>query len=363
MPDIKDSVGEGAMNAVHDIALVQVMLKVVKNAKGEAYLGTNYDGLYGKNTKGAITSFQQDQKIIPADAKQAASVVDKLGFIAKDGPTMAALNMLLPDSHKAMTIIANTKTVYLAGDAKDAEASAISLRIDEELDMHFRASVANLISEMFKQHKIVLTTARDGRRRTFEEQAELEPPASYSGAGESHHQFGRAVDLGLNQLQWVRGDGTIKTDDSWLNSLDANSKAKANAFWSARDDIAVNKMGLFRLNMERIHLQNFNNGAVSLSRSLADLLTRSGTTKWQAIPAERNNRYKSDFGYNKGFFEVGKANAIWNGSANVTSADLAQAKGVKVTEIKQKDIDAMKALLQADFKAAAQNWKNWKGVS
>lgn len=36
--DIKDSVSEGGRNAVHDVAMVQLMLRVVKNAQGAPFL-------------------------------------------------------------------------------------------------------------------------------------------------------------------------------------------------------------------------------------------------------------------------------------------------------------------------------------
>lgn len=361
MPEIKDSVGEGAKNNGHDVALVQAMLKVIKTPKGTSYLTSNYDGIYGKDTKQAITSFQQDNKIIPADPKQVA-IADKPGFIDKNGPTLIAMVQSLPESHKTMTIMANTKTVYLVGDAKQATASALSIRADNNLDPSFRIKVAQLVDEMYEQHNIVLTTTKDGRRRSFAEQAPIVPPNSYSGPGESNHQYGRAVDIGFRNLQWIKGDGTIYKDTDWLNGLEGISVAKANAFWDARDAIAVNKLGLFRLTMERIHLQNFDDGMVSMARSLASLLTTVGKTEWQAVPVPRSNKYKSDLGYGKGFFQVGKAIQIWNGNADVTFDMLATAKGVKVTDIKQQDVDAMKALLKADFEAADQNWNQWKPI-
>ena len=78
MPDIKDSVGEGGRNLAHDVALVQAMLRVVKNAKGTPYLGGNYDGVYGPQTKAAITSFQTENKLA-GDAKSTPAGLDKLG--------------------------------------------------------------------------------------------------------------------------------------------------------------------------------------------------------------------------------------------------------------------------------------------
>jgi peptidoglycan hydrolase-like protein with peptidoglycan-binding domain len=73
MPDIKDSVGESGTNNTHDVAIVQVMLRVIKDAKGVAYLGSNYDGKYGPSTKDAIIRFQQDQKLVALPVQPAAA--------------------------------------------------------------------------------------------------------------------------------------------------------------------------------------------------------------------------------------------------------------------------------------------------
>jgi len=364
MPDIKDSVGEGtASNQTHDVALVQAMLKVIKNAKGHSYLTTNYDGSYGKITKAAIIKLQKDHKIIPADPKKAAAVADKIGFISKNGPTIKIINKLLPASHKSMTIIANTKTVYLAGDVKDAKASSKSIKTDANLDATFRIAVGKLVDAMYDQHKIVLKTTATGRRRTLAQQALILPPASWAGPGESNHNFGHAVDIGFRHLQWVKGDGTIHKDADWLNALEKTNIAKAKAFWDTRDGIAMSKkIGLFALKFERVHLQDYDQKTVSSARSLAKLLNTVGTSKWQAVPAIKNNTYKNDLTYGKGMFNVGKACNIQNGKANVTAAMLAAAKGVKITAIQQKHINAAKVKLQKDFYAAEKNWKKWKGV-
>jgi len=71
MADITDSVGEGGTNKVHDVALVQAMLSVIKDAKGNPYLD-DYDGKYGHGTKGAIVKFQTDQGVLKPPAKPAA---------------------------------------------------------------------------------------------------------------------------------------------------------------------------------------------------------------------------------------------------------------------------------------------------
>ncbi|WP_046241434.1 peptidoglycan-binding domain-containing protein, partial [Delftia tsuruhatensis] len=66
MPDIKDSVGEGGSNQVHDVALLQAMLRVVKDAKNAPYLGVDYDGSYGAQTRAALERFQNDHKLAAA---------------------------------------------------------------------------------------------------------------------------------------------------------------------------------------------------------------------------------------------------------------------------------------------------------
>lgn len=69
MPDIKDTVGDGGKNKVHDVALVQAMLRLIKDAAGKPFLATNYDGVYGGDTKSAITRFQVEHKLITPDGK------------------------------------------------------------------------------------------------------------------------------------------------------------------------------------------------------------------------------------------------------------------------------------------------------
>jgi hypothetical protein len=134
---------------------------------------------------------------------------NKLGKITPNGETLKKLNAMLPQVHKAMRAIPNTKTVYLAGSAADANAS--------------------------------------------------------------------------------------KTQITGI---------KANALWDARDAIALTPpISLFRLKIERVHLQSYDPSNVSSSRSLATLLNLVGTMKWKA-------RYKSDLGGKKQLFSVGSAKQI-----------------------------------------------------
>src|SRR5215216_3564283 len=170
MPDIKDSVGVGGGNRGHDVALVQAMLKVIKNAKGVAYLPSNYDGAYGKDTKTAIIAFQTDHKLIagppappakggppakgPAPAPIPAVALDKEGLVTKDGLTIKQLNKQLAAPYDGMRVIEGMKTVYIAGDAAGAKTSGHNITTDPQLDATFRARVAELVRIIFERHGI-----------------------------------------------------------------------------------------------------------------------------------------------------------------------------------------------------------------
>jgi hypothetical protein len=355
VPSITDSVGDGATNKTHDVALVQAMLRIVKNAKGVPYLTGNYDGSYGTGTKDGIIAFQKDNaKVIQAGQKGK----EKEGVVDAGGTTLATLSAALPATHKELRIIPNTKTVYLEGLAADATASAGAIRSDAEFEAVFKANLASLVDTIYAQHRIVLWITPTGRRRTFAQQAA--ETQTNAGPGESNHNFGRASDIGFRGLRWLAGDGQIKKDDDWLNVLNGVSSAKANALWDARDALAA-KIPLYHLDFERIHLQLYHQSTFNNPRSLVKLLNTVGKAKWET-------GYKSDFGLGGALFQVGSAKQIWAGNATVSKADLAKAltaktqKVVKETDIKAQQIVDMQKALKADFEAADKNWVKWVKV-
>jgi hypothetical protein len=355
MPDITESVGDGATNKTHDVALVQAMLRIVQNAKGVPYLAGNYDGTYGGHTKDAIVAFQKDNsKVIQAGQKGK----EKEGVVDVGGTTLATLAGALPATHKELHIIPNTKTVYLEAAPADATASANAIRGDAEFEATFRTSLASLVDTMYAEHKIVLWITPTGRRRTFAQQAA--EVKTFAGPGESNHNFGRASDIGFRGFKWIQGDGSIKKDADWLNALEGVSSAKANALWDARDALAA-KIPLYRLDFERVHLQLYDQSTFNNPRSLAKLLNTVGKAKWET-------GYKSDFGLGGALYPVGTAKQIWAGTAQVSRADLAKAlsaktkKVVKEADIKLQQVKDMQTALKADFESADTNWIKWVKV-
>lgn len=363
MADIKDTVGETAKNDTHDVTLVQAMLKVVKNKTGVAFLKSNYDGSYGPDTKQAITDFQNEHKL--AQAKATATNADKLGYMTSNGPTIKKLSDSLPADYSTIRVIKNHKTAYLAGDANVAQQVGLSVKTDANFTQTFRVNVGKLIDRMYSDYKIVLKPTPTGRRRSFAQQAAVNPATTNAGPGESNHQWGRAVDLGIHNLKWIKGDGTIFKDALWLNSLELKSSAKANAFWNVRDALATNNFSLHRLQMERIHLQDFNQATMSSRASLVKHLNNVAKLNW-ATAAGKN--YKSNLGLDPAAIHVvGTAKQIWANNATVTKtmlakAKTAKAKGAKVykeADIKAQDIIDTKKALKADFALADTQWKKW----
>lgn len=392
MPDIKDSVGDGGANHVHDVALVQAMLTVIKDPKNNPYLG-DYSGKPGPATTGAIKAFQTDQGLLakPGLGKPAASAADKEGVVAKGSATLAKMVAALPADYKEMRIIEGTSTVYFPGDENDSKASQNQIIGKQNLYFPFRTKVAQLVDLMYANHKIVLWVTPSGWNRSFDEQQKVvvsgRPGATGSGPGESNHNFGRAVDIGFNRVTWLSGGGQKVVDDWWLNRMTKNEKdpvgnAKAAELWKARDAIAVKGLGLFKtiLPGHYPHLQAFDDHLPN-DKALADLLNRVGKMKWEAehrIP----RRYKSDLGFGGTMFIVGRATDIWAGHATVTKAMIALAKTeaamkaalrmgpgaardvVPVLEkgISDAEVQQMQKALKDDFARAEAKWDQWRAV-
>jgi len=399
VPDIKGSVGDGGANAVQDVALVQAMLRVVKDAKGAAYFGNNYSGTYDGATKTAIAAFQADHKLIaPAGVKldpAAAAKYDTSGLVGKNSQTLKELTKALPADYKEMRIIEGTKTVYLEMKDATAKANAGTIQTKNELDASFRQKVATLVTQVYADYKIALSIPPDGWRRDFAAQAKILPTKTGAGPGESNHQYGQAVDIGFQGLRWVDGDGQIRTDNWWLDAGNHMTAKKRLDFWAARNKIAYGALGLFKTNKvgDDIHVQAYSDNNVEYHVSLAGLLQSVSPKGMKWVGTPHSSQYKTDFGLGGATFKVGTARELWSSQATVTKADLATALNAKLAadktfviekflglppapaqpgakppaptvlkdaDIKQTYIDAMKTLLQAEFKAADANWKKWK---
>jgi hypothetical protein len=398
MPDIKDTVN-GSGSQVQDIAMVQMMLKVIKDAKGIPYLKTNYSGTWSDDTKDAIVRFQNDQKLIGGKASETS------GAVGAHSETFRKLNQLLPAQYKDAMILPGARTVYFPGSAKDAASSASHISSNQDLDMKFRLKAGQFVNEFYDQTKIVLKNTDSGLRRDFKSQMTV---TSQAGPGESNHQFGQAADIGFQGLRWVDGDGTIRTDTAWLNAGETKatkahmSGAKAQEFWKAHHALAFGKVGLFKTNLagDDIHVQAYPDSSVSYARSMARLLNLTSASKWEPAgrDAAKHNVYESDFALGGKRFTVGTAKQIFGGNAAIRKDDVVAAlaatkkdlskldvfkefqvvKSVKVVpgklptpfdptklttkDITEADLELLRKAAQKDWVKADQNWKQWTPV-
>lgn len=416
MVDINKSVGDNGENKSNDIAIIQLMLRLAKNAKGQSYYTGGYNGIYDQNLKSAIISFQQDQKLIAEKttatnkgkqgpvAPPVPLLTEKPGLVTPNSKTFSSLNAKLPSNYKDIHIIEGNKTIYIEGKQGDAATAAATIRANANLNKDFREKVAQLVETVYKEHKIVLNVTASGWRRSFAEQADVinkNPSATGAGPGESPHQYGRAVDIGFQRLKWVASDGAIKTDNYWLSSQ-GMPFAKQSEFWKARDAIAYQQIGLFKTNKKGdiIHVQGFPDNNVSWVRSLAKLLDTVSPVKnhWTTEHHAGKSHYKVDIGLGAEL-NVGRSIEIWNGKAPVSKAELVKAinaklakdpnfsvekffgvtpapakanktdarTAAKVTQLKEVDVKAeyithVQKLLKTDLQAADKNWDKWVPV-
>jgi hypothetical protein len=397
MPDIKDTVGPG-VGKVHDIALVEAMLRVIRDAKGRRYLRSDYNGVFRNDTKDAIIRFQRDNNIN-----------DKAGFVEKDSATLKKLSASLPADLADMRIITDTTTVYLPGKA-DAVTDSLRQLAGAELDGTFRQKIVQLVNTMWERHKIVLSCPDSGLRRDFAWQKRMNYRGAGPPPGESNHQYGKAVDIGFKGLRWLDGDGRVKEDTYWLN-LGENREKKTRAhmssskqqeFWNARNAIAHGELGLHKTSRagDYVHVQAYSDDIVDYGRSLAKLLTVAGKMKWEYVPGSPR-RYKSDLGLGGRLYSVGGGKQIWDGRGDVSKGEIVSAlkdstqdlalhpvykdfefvkrilraaqakkqpvpavsgKNVREHDITQADITLVRKALKADYESADQNWKKWQIV-
>jgi peptidoglycan hydrolase-like protein with peptidoglycan-binding domain len=393
MPTLSDSVGDGGNNAVHDVAMVQMMLRAVKQANNAPYFAGDYTGTYGDDVKTAIAAFQNDQKLLPAAGPAGAppANAEVKGLLRKDGATLAKLSAMLPAKYAAATIIAGTKTVYLAMDAGAAKGSAATITGKVDLDVGFRAKVAQLVNAVYAQQQIVLTIPPSGWRRDYAAQAAISPAHTGAGPGESNHNYGQAVDIGFAGLTWIKGNGDLVKEDFWL-AKGHMPGAKQKEFWAARNAIATT-IPIYPTHFggDLIHLQAYNDAHVSYARSLAALLNAvtPNHIKWQAAHG-KPHVYKSDLGLGGALFPVGTAREIWAGNSPLKKVDVATALNAKLAvdktfdvikfldptnpkqvapaaplkeaDIKDAWVARFKTSLKANFQAADASWKSWKAL-
>ena len=401
MPKLSSEVGGGSLNKKSDVALVQAMLRVIKNPKGQPYVTFGYDGGLTANgsTHNAIKTFQKDHGTTTGPQGDAE------GKLSVNGKTFAKMCDLLPASHRDMRALDGVALVYLAGTIAEAQTAAARVNSDTKFTTEFKTKLAQLITNFFQKYGIVLTVNPDwanGGFRTFQEQRELMDkivdgsPVTQAGPGESNHNWGNGADVGFNNFSWLKGDGSVVRaagvagggDGPWLAEL---AKVKSDAvaeLWKLRNKETT----LFpsALAGDKPHLQSFPDSNVSMGNSLAEHLNIEGCMWW----SYKQGAYWCNYGLaNKNErFKVGTAKKIWDKGVNVDEASLATALNQaearrkiaalpeyeeairvaitelttpvpavwKATDIKKAHCNMMREFFRVDWDLSEENYATWK---
>lgn len=417
MADITSTVGERAQNQRHDVALVQLMLRVVTNAHRLPYLSTNYDGVYTPALGAAIAQFQADHGLatqspavqssstapswqtmgglsrlpfpgaptplgapactpaatLPFAAAALATTTaggakERGGTMDPGGATIRKLTELLPQRLKGMRTMPGWTVPYLAEDAGRATTSAKAIAGYKKFHPDFRTALARLVTVMFERTGVVLWVTDSGWRRTFEEQYQLflrGPDVTGAGPGESNHNWGNGTDIGPHGLRWLRHDGSEVRDNYWLVALEKVRGGEwMREFWRARNAIAVGELGLFpsKKKSDFVHLQAFDDDKVHMARALVALLNDVGDMGWSYINYVNDDYvYGCDMGGSTKV-KAGTAAEIWSKQAPIDAAAIAKATGKPAASIKPEDVTAMQAKMRDDWEKADNAWEKWKAV-
>jgi hypothetical protein len=397
MKTLTAGVGPDLPNRKHDVALVQGALKLIKDAAQKAFYAGPIDGQAASGTNAALRRFQLEAMgTLPHSPAN-------LGKVFPGSPTAQALLAKLPSGSRLATI-PDHPVVYRAATSEQMGLASGSLDKELRFNAEFRGLLHQLNKTMFIHHSLVLTVAPDsGGFRTFAKQYEmcttpLPPPftgmKSDSGPGESNHNFGNGCDFGFFQFAFLKDNGKWQEDDKrnvWLGILPANL---ALPFWKLRNSYFGKTLFPTKKQGDYVHVQAFDDNIVSMSKSLADLMSReSPNCYWEHKGQYHSNLIFADDGKK---WPVGTAKAIWAGEAGVSATELAAvlekaratrnligeypepleevylafagnnrppSKPWKAADITPAQIRLMRKYLKEDLEAAGEAYKQWKQVN
>ncbi|MGD9589349.1 MAG: hypothetical protein AB7Q37_00190 [Pyrinomonadaceae bacterium] len=404
MPSLTGNVGAGGLNRKHDVSLIQAMLRVIKNPKGQPYASFSYDGTCSPTgaTVAAIKALQNDHKI------NSGPPLESAGKIEINGKTFKKMVELLPASHKEIAALEDHKVVYLKGSQAEANAAAARVTSDPKFLDDFKIKLAMLINNFYKKYGIVLSVMEDkynGGFRTFQQQRDLMDrvengqSVTNAGPGESNHNWGNGADVGFQGLKVLKGDGSIvkhtgtPTGDSpWLHQLEAIDSTAATKLWNLRN--AETTLHRSAKAGDMGHLQSFSDAQISMGTSLAKHMNKEGSMWWEY----KQGAYWCNYGLadENTKFKLGSAKKIWDNRAdskvNVDEASLALAMNqaaarknsgglppyeeeiyqaiIKLTpdppsvwrkeHIKSAHCNKMRDFFKADLETSEANYTTWK---
>jgi hypothetical protein len=372
---ISAAVGEGGTNVAADVALVQAILVKTQRAAAPGRVAgpylAKYDGTAGAGTTAAIKAFQADHVFVSATGDVAANPGATDGQVKPKDATWTKLLEKVPSDFADMRVLKGGKTVYVAATSSELQAK-LTACASKTFTTTFRAKVTATMNLMHTQHGVAIGVCPQGDRRTFQAQYVLRTSGrgvTNAGPGESNHNFGMAVDLGLSGLKWLKANGTLVTnEDDWLHQLDKVSKAQSAVFWAALRAAGIASAAYRGPVGDLPHLQNWADAGVSMAARLGALLTSAGTMRWTGRGARPASLYTCDLGLGGDLIEVGTAVQIWNNEAAISATDLARVQAAFARRprapgssppVPPPSLTTVRQQLRAQFDLADAAWTSW----
>ncbi len=155
MPKLDGSVGQGAQNQRHDVAVVQAALGKARGRDRKPFWPGPIDGDYARHRKAldqSIAVFQQAQRLRPS------------GKINRMGSDVDRLENALPAGHRRMSGVPGTVLVRRRNTAAPAPAAEAAARTEATAPLPDveRAALADLQRSLYEAHKLCFTVAGVG---------------------------------------------------------------------------------------------------------------------------------------------------------------------------------------------------------
>ena len=221
------------------------------------------------------------------------------------------------DTLKDADLITFPGTTFTYGKTKKTVSECIAT-LPTEMRTNFKTKITIVIKEM---HKLGIAFGAPKRYkagyRSFKQQYSLPASSTKAGPGESFHNYGLAVDLGV--IDWVDNKGKNYTD-FWLSNMDAIAEYKGFSakIWAKRNSFAT--IGVHSLSWEIIHLQGVP-AKTSGRESLAKCLNKAAKATDYSYQSGGAGIYQCKVSKKAKWVNIGTAKELWSGKVRNVKAD------------------------------------------
>jgi hypothetical protein len=384
MPRIDDPVGAGARNSIHDVALIRAMLTLIRNKAGVPYYQGDYQ--FDKDPTAVrltIEAFQVENGLVPAKLGPPTGS-EQRGVVRHGGATWNLMVERLPPAWRGMRTLEGVPVAYLPMPRAKLDKNINLFHMgSKNLWGSLADSVLRLFRDFYDKSQISLVLMNSGGWRSFDDQLDMN---SDSGPGETIHNYGYAVDLGFDGLEYLDRSGAKFSAGRGLEELGPVNKKN---FFLARNNVA---RGLYETikGGDFYHLQAFDDDTLDSVGSFMALLEAHGPKKMKWAPRLRTpTDYLCDLGLGGDKYYVGTATDIWelNTTYRISKDDLARALNsrrkrepgfqpgvflgsgnfpadgeISAEQVSAAHLAAVQTMLRGEFLAAEARWARWQPV-